>query len=107
MGLRDYSYDFQRECFCTSEAREAVRIIVRNRAVLEVRSRATGQTLALSSSLTWPTLADIVREMDEANASQSPVQIEYDEEGFPERVEIGSLAADAGVIYLIGRLVLE
>jgi len=101
--LSDYAFDFQRECFCVEEAREPVRIRVRNRAVVEVRSRTSGQAMPLPGLAPWPTLVELFRQVDEARAAGTPVTVAYDVTGFPTRVEIGSLAADAGVVYHLGR----
>lgn len=96
-----YAYDFQRECFCVEEAREPVRITVADDAVVEVRSRGSGTLLPTDS---WPTLRQIEREVDAARERSEEVVIERDAGEFPVRVAIGSMAADAGVVYHLGNL---
>jgi outer membrane lipoprotein-sorting protein len=104
-ALADYRYDFEQQCFCIAEQRQPVTIEVRGGRVSRVLARATGQPVAASENVRWHTVDDLFRLIAEAKANQSELRVAYDPRlGYPTRVEIGSLAADAGVIYIAGNL---
>jgi hypothetical protein len=103
-GLRDYAFDFERQCFCVPEAVQPVRIEVRGGEITEVRSRDTGEVVPLSPAIPWYTVDELLRQADVAQADGQEVRVEYHADGFPSQIEIGSLAADAGVIYNISNL---
>lgn len=102
--LRDYRFDFERSCFCPPEVVEPVRITVRRGAVREVRSRRTGRILRTSSIVPWFTLAELLEQVREAEAEGTLTRVEHHPRGYPELVEIGDLAADAGVRYRVDRV---
>lgn len=104
-GLRSYRFDLERQCFCVAEAREPVTVTVRDGRVAEVRSRRTGATVPPSESLTWPTVDELLRQVAEARAAGMEARVRWHAAGYPAEVEIGSLAADAGVRYTIANLV--
>lgn len=104
-GLRSYRFDFERHCFCVREATEPVTITVRDGAVAEVRSRRTGAVVTPSENVTWPTVDELLRQVAEAEASGTEARVRYHESGYPAEIEIGSLAADAGVRFTVASLV--
>lgn len=104
-GLRSYRFDFERHCFCVREATEPVTITVRDGAVAEVRSRRTGAVVPPSENVAWPTLDELLRQVAEAEASGTEARVRYHESGYPAEIEIGSLAADAGVRFTVANLV--
>jgi len=102
--LQDYRFDFDRICFCLSEAVEPVRITVRDGVVRDVRSRRTGERMPSSSIIPWFTLAELMVQAREAGAEGTLTRVEYDPRGYPTLIEIGDLAADAGVRYVVDRV---
>lgn len=104
LEIRDYRFDFERQCFCVREAVEPVTIDVRSGEIAAVRSRSTGDEILVSDMVQWHTVEELFRLIEEAEAEGQDVRVEYDTLGYPRRIEIGSLAADAGVIYTISRL---
>ena len=104
-ALSDYRFDFEQQCFCVAEQRQQVAIEVRGGRVSRVLARATGQSVAASENVRWLTVDDLFRRIAEAQANQTEFRVAYDPRlGYPTRVEIGSLAADAGVIYIASNL---
>jgi hypothetical protein len=100
-GLRDYSFAFQRHCFCVREAVQPVRIVVRDGVVHEVRSQETGELIPPSPQIPWYTIDQLLEQAERAREDGQEVNVEYHSEGHPSRIEIGSLAADAGIVFEI------
>jgi hypothetical protein len=103
-GLRDYRYDFDRHCFCVIEAVQPVTIEVRDGAVARVVSRNTGEEVERSEAIPWYTIDELIRQVEEAEARGEEVQVARHPDGYPTEIEIGSLAADAGVRYEVANL---
>jgi hypothetical protein len=105
-GLRDYRYDFEQQCFCTEERRQPVTVEVRGGRVVRVVSRATGREVPLRDDLRWYTVPELFARVAEARREGVlPLEVAYDPRlGYPTRIEAGSLAADAGVVYLASNL---
>lgn len=99
-----YHFDFQRQCFCVREAVQPVTIFVRDGSVERVVARESGEVLG-EGPVEWPTMEAILTEVGEAEARGDLTTIRYSDQHLPSYVEIGSLAADAGYIYEIGRVV--
>jgi hypothetical protein len=100
-----YRYDFERQCFCVPEATQPVTIEVRDGAVVSVRSRATGEEVVRSENIPWYSIEGLLAQANEARAEGQEVAVQYDAAtGHPTLVEIGSLAADAGVRYLVANV---
>lgn len=80
---------------------QPVTIEVRAGEVVRVTARGTGEDLTSLPNLQWPTIAGLFTIIEEAREQgREPLQVGYDpQSGYPTRIEIGSLAADAGVIY--------
>ena len=96
----DYSYDFQRTCFCPRELVQPVTIVVRGGQVARVLTRPGGADVTNTQNARWPTIDDLRQEIDEARGRGEPVIVRYDEKlGYPTFIEIGTLATDAGVRY--------
>lgn len=102
--IRDYRFDFDRQCFCVPEAVEPVRIEVRDGEIAAVRSRTTGESLAASAYVQWFTVDQLFRLIEQAEAAGQDVRVDYHWLGYPRKIEIGSLAADAGVVYAVSAL---
>jgi hypothetical protein len=102
----DYRYDFQRVCFCTPEAVQPVTIEVRDGRVARVVTRPRGEDVTNARFASWPTIEELVREIDDARArGEQNLVVRYDEKlGYPTFIEIGTLANDAGVRYTAEKL---
>lgn len=96
-----YRFDYQQECFCVREQVQPVTIEVRDGRVARVVSRESGQEVAATGNLRWPTIVELFDIIAEAQRNGvQPLVVQYHEQqGYPTRIEAGSLAADAGVIY--------
>jgi hypothetical protein len=105
-ALMDYRFDFQQQCFCVREQVQPVTIDVRDGRISRVVSRETGEDVAAVQGLQWRTIPDLFRVISEARQSGvTPLIVQYDPQlGYPVRIEAGSLAADAGVIYAVSNL---
>lgn len=102
MEMTEYRFSFERQCFCVREAVEPVMVYVTDDEVVRVVSLAGGNEMDLSGPASWPTMNEILDEVARARADGNLTAITYGDQGLPVHVEIGSLAADAGVIYDIG-----
>jgi hypothetical protein len=105
-ALTDYRFDFQQQCFCVREQVQPVTIEVRDGRISRVVSRETGEDVAAVQGLQWRTIPDLFRVISEARQNGvTPLIVQYDPQlGYPVRIEAGSLAADAGVIYAVSNL---
>lgn len=102
----DYRYDFQRVCFCTREAVQPVTIEVRGGQVVRVVTRPGGEDVTNTRYATWPTIEDLLDEIDEARRrGEKHLVVRYDTQlGYPTFIEIGTLENDAGVRYTADNL---
>ncbi len=105
-GWESYRFEFQQQCFCVREQVQPVLVEVREGRIERVISRETGQDLSSEPNLRWYTVADLFKIISEAQANDTePLVVRYDPQlGYPTHIEIGSLAADAGVIYTASSL---
>ena len=103
--LSDYRYDFEQQCFCLREQTQPVTVEVRGGRVARVVSRETGQPVVQRENLRWHTIPELFRMAAEARRNGTETKVTHDPRlGYPTRIEIGSLAADAGVIYIASNL---
>jgi hypothetical protein len=100
----NYRFDFQRHCFCVVEAVQPVTVEVRGGEIVSVVSRDGGQPVPDALNIEWYSIEDLFRLIDEAETGGQEVEVEYAPEGYPTRIVIGSLAADAGVEYQVGNV---
>lgn len=100
-GPDSYRFNFRQECFCVREQVQPVTIEVREGRISRVLAREGGHDLTGEANLRWPTVPELFARISEAQRDGvEPLMVRYDPElGYPTRIEIGSLAADAGVIY--------
>lgn len=104
--IESYRFDFEQQCFCAREQVQPVTIEVRSGRVARVVSRESGAEVPLAPPLQWPTIPELFDRIAEAEESEvEPRAIRYDPRlGYPSHVEIGSLAADAGIVYTVSGL---
>lgn len=98
-----YRFQLQISCFCGSDITRPVLIEVRGGSVANVWDVETTKPVADKSR--YPTITSL---FDAAIAERSrggSVSVSYDRAtGIPARLEVGTLANDAGVLYLISGL---
>jgi hypothetical protein len=103
-GIDDYRFKLQISCFCGGDITRPVLIEVRGGAIAKVWDLETGKPVANVSA--YPT---ITRLFDAAIAERSRggnVSVAYDQAlGIPVRLEVGTIANDAGVLYLLSSLI--
>lgn len=56
LAIRDYDFEFHKSCYCGQETTEPVRIAVRGGDISRVVSTLTGQEVAPSQYVIWPTI---------------------------------------------------
>jgi Family of unknown function (DUF6174) len=102
-GIDDYQFQLQISCFCGGDITRPVVIEVRGGAIAKVRDVETGNAVANVSAY-----ATITKLFDAAIAERSRggnVSVAYDRAlGIPVRLEVGTIANDAGVLYLVSAL---
>ena len=97
--ISNYRYTLTNDCFCIAEARGPVIIEVRNGITTSIRNADTG--MPVNSKLfqdydTIPKLFNLIK--DTIGRGQSSLSVEYNPKlGYPTQINIGNLAADAGV----------
>lgn len=100
-GIQDYRVQLRITCFCGDQITRPVLIEVRRGAVAKVWDLETAQPVAALDP--YPTISAL---FDKAIAERSRgghVSVAYDGAlGFPARIEIGTLANDAGIGYTLG-----
>ncbi len=103
-GIADYRFQLQISCFCGSEITRPVLVEVRGGAVSRVLDLETGKPVA--NDYAYPTVTKL---FDDAIAERSRggnVSVAYDQTlGIPARLEVGTIANDAGVLYYLSALI--
>jgi hypothetical protein len=103
-GIDDYRVAFSRECFCAQPG--TVQVTVRDGRVTDVRQVANGQPVpreTLPEYLTVDALFDAIAAAQSRNDYTSSRF--HPTLGYPVEAEIGTLANDAGVRYILSGLV--
>jgi hypothetical protein len=102
-GIIDYRVQLRVVCFCGSEVTRPVVVEVRGGAVAKVTDLETGKPA--TALTTYPTITGL---FDAAIAERTRggfVSVAYDTAaGLPVRLEVGTLANDAGVQYQVSGL---
>ena len=102
-GITDYRVQLRVVCFCGSEVTRPVVVEVRGGAVAKVTDLETGKPA--TALTTYPTITGL---FDAAIAERTRggfVSVAYDTAaGLPVRLEVGTLANDAGVQYQVSGL---
>jgi hypothetical protein len=102
-GITDYRVQLRIVCFCGSEVTRPVVVEVRGGAVAKVSDLETGKPA--TALTTYPTITGL---FDAAIAERSRggfVSVAYDTAaGLPVRLEVGTLANDAGIQYQVSGL---
>jgi hypothetical protein len=101
-GMDDYRYTYSVVCFCPE--RGPVRVTVRDGRITEVQNADPNARVA-ATQLQVLTVDDVFDRIEEAEANGTHTSIQYHPTlGYPTSAEIGTLANDAGTVYLISDL---
>ena len=96
-NTHDYEFDFQRLCFCSPEATEQVRIVVRQDAIVSVVRTRDGQP-ASTAFAAWPRVDELFADVQQRLEQRTErVDVRYDPTfGYPRSivVDIALMAAD-------------
>ncbi|GAB1542502.1 hypothetical protein NUACC21_51760 [Scytonema sp. NUACC21] len=105
-GILNYRYTLTNNCFCVSEFRGPVIIEVRNGITTSITSAATGQPVNPELFQKYDTVPDLFDLIEDAITNrESDLSVEYNPTlGYPTQINIGNLAADAGIVTTIENL---
>ena len=89
-GLRDYTFDARRICFCGVEATGPMRVVVRGGEVMSVTRVENGEQVAVNFAGLWPSIEGIFAVVQDAiDRDAHSLRVEYDAElGFPTEIDI-------------------
>lgn len=102
-GVSDYRMQLQLSCFCGGQITRPVVVEVRGGLVAKVSDRETGQPV--TNVAPYPTITGLFDKAIAERSSGGFVSVTYDRTlGLPVRLEVGTLANDAGTLYLLSGL---
>jgi len=103
-GIDDYRFQLQISCFCGAEITRPVVIEVHGGAIATVEDLATGRPVADVSA--YPTITKLFDAAIDERSRGGNVSVAYDRTlGIPVRLELGTIANDAGAQYFVSDLV--
>ena len=101
--INNYRYKLSNNCFCIPDFRGPVIIEVRNGITKSITNAQTGKRVdpkLLQQYSTIPKLFTLIR--NTINSGESELTVVYNPQlGYPTQINIGNLAADAGVFTTI------
>ena len=102
-GLNDYRVELRISCFCGSTITRPVVLEVRGGAVSKVIDLET--TREVADKTPYLTITQLFDRAIEMRTNNGHVSVAYDRSvGFPARLEIGTIANDAGILYYLDAL---
>jgi len=102
-AIDDYRFQLQISCFCGAEITRPVTIEVRGGAIAKVEDLETGRAVPALSA--YPTVTKLFDAAIDERSRGGSVSVAYDRTlGIPVRLEVGTLASDAGTMYLLSNL---
>ena len=102
-GINDYRVELRISCFCGSTITRPVMLEVRGGAVAKVLDLETAKPVTDTSP--YPTITQLFDRAIEMRSRDGHVSVAYDRSiGYPARLEIGTIANDAGTLYYLGAL---
>jgi len=102
-GINNYRVELRISCFCGEMIRRPVLVEVRGGAVSKVLDLETAKPVA--DITPYPTITQLFDRAIEMRAQNGHVSVAYDRAlGYPARLEIGTIANDAGTLYYLGAL---
>jgi hypothetical protein len=100
-GINDYRVQLQIVCFCGGDIRRPVLVEVRRGVVAKVWDLETAKPV--TNLEPYPSITALFDRAIEQRSGGGHVAVTYDRElGFPTRIEIGTLANDAGTEFQLG-----
>jgi Family of unknown function (DUF6174) len=103
IGPRSYDYELHRGCFCTTEYVTPAWVEVRDGRVIRANALEGGRALRLE--LFEPIDSLFVRAIRMAESGGHVAVSYHPHLSYPASLEIGTIANDAGVMYVIPRVV--
>ncbi|MEH2327193.1 MAG: DUF6174 domain-containing protein [Nostoc sp.] len=101
--INNYRYKLSNDCFCIPDFRGPIIIEVRNGITKSITNAQTGKPVnseLLQQYSTIPKLFNLIR--NTINSGESQLTVVYNPKlGYPTQINIGNLAADAGVFTTI------
>lgn len=102
-AIDDYRFQLQISCFCGAEITRPVIIEVRGGAIAKVEDLESGRAVPDVSA--YPTITKLFDAAIDERSRGGSVSVAYDRTlGIPVRLEVGTLANDAGTMYLLSNL---
>ena len=102
-GINDYRVELRISCFCAGDIRRPVILEVRGGAISKVIDQETNKPVTDVSP--YPTITGLFDRAIEMRTNGGHVSVAYDKStGFPARLEIGTIANDAGTLYYLEAL---
>ena len=99
-GISDYRFQLQISCFCGGDITRPVLIEVQRGAVTKVWDLETGKPVTNTSP--YPTVTKLCDAAIAMRSGGGNVSVAYDQAlGIPIRLEVGTIANDAGVLYFL------
>ena len=102
-GIDDYRVQLQIVCFCAGDIRRPVLVEVRRGAVTKVWDLESAKLV--TNLEPYPSITQLFDRAVEQRSQGGNVSVAYDRAvGFPVRLEIGTIANNAGTVYMLGEL---
>jgi hypothetical protein len=103
-GITDYRFQLQISCFCAGDITRPVLVEVRSGSVANVWDLETGKPVANTSA--YPTVTKLFDDAIAKRSGGGNVSVAYDQAlGIPVRLEVGTIANDAGILYHVSALI--
>ena len=103
-GINDYRVQLQISCFCGGTITRPVLLEVRGGVVSKVWDLETGKPVVNNTA--YPTVTKLFDDAIAERARGGNVTVAYDQAlGIPVRLEVGTVANDAGVMYFLSGLI--
>ena len=100
-GIVDYRVQLRISCFCGGTITRPVLVEVRRGAISKVWDLETSKPVA--DITPYPTITQLFDKAIDMRTGGGNVSAAYDRaSGFPARMEIGTIANDAGTLYFLG-----
>jgi hypothetical protein len=103
-GITDYRFQLQISCFCAGDITRPVLVEVRGGSVTKVWDLQTGKPVAITAA--YPTITKLFDDAIAKRSGGGNVSVAYDQAlGIPIRLEVGTIANDAGILYHLSAVI--